>query len=192
MANPKFMSRIAGRMSKKSTKNIAQAHDHDDDSQDIWDDAIEEMENLDILGQHENEQIVDDNDGMGDGLGVPTEYSAHVQIDIITTFEGTVSTNDLVSKIKSHLKEALKNGMQQAADEMSLQSTDVKVMPIKLDLSVLDGDDVGLNEDPESGDDDELDTDGDPDEDEDDGVEAEDSSAASEAAYDDGDDDEDD
>jgi hypothetical protein len=217
MANVKSFVRVATRVAKSKAKFFTPSNvppEMADDELPSDDELIEEAfetpaedeSEITYDGVDSVEGVIDFDMGIeSDGLSIPTEYSCRMQIDMTATFEGTVSKADLIGKIKEHLKTALKSGMQKAAGEMSLQSTDVKVMPIQMDVAVLDGSEAGMDFPSPGGEVDEEDLDesgtdyelgdegsegadyGDPDDGssgEDDDDEDEGSSAASEAADD--------
>ena len=76
----------------------------------------------------------------------PTEYSCRIELSMTATFEGLVSREVLTSKVQSELKASIEAGMKAVSNDLSLQSTEVKVLPIVMDCSVVDESDGGMDD----------------------------------------------
>lgn len=76
--------------------------------------------------------------GFSDGLEDLTEYSSRIYLDLTVDFEGEIAQDLLLKTLKQKIRQSLQSGMQEAANELKLSSVKVKVMPIKVELSILD------------------------------------------------------
>ena len=129
--------RIAG--NKKPKRVFAQPELEEVSNEELIENMLD-GDSGDDIDQGADSGFVDEGDPNvhSDGLEVATEYSCHMTFDIMASFEGKTPKAELAAKIKECLKNAIQAGMQEAANELALSSTEVKVLPINMKLSVLD------------------------------------------------------
>jgi hypothetical protein len=79
-----------------------------------------------------------------DFLQPQTEYSCHVELSITAEFEGSVSKEELLTKLKSELTAALKKSMIITSKDFDLKPTGVNVRELKFDCAVnnVEGDEL--------------------------------------------------
>lgn len=67
-----------------------------------------------------------------------TEYSCRADVSISVDFEGRVSKNALLKKLKDELSSAIRAAVSIVAKDTGLDASSVKVQPIKFDCAVND------------------------------------------------------
>jgi len=106
------------------------------------DDAKDKLEEVEEIP-------ADDSEGYSltaDGLLVKTEYSFRIELVLTANFEGAVSSQQLVDKLKIELKSGLETAMQNVADDLSLDNVAVHVKPVDFALSINDNDEEAADE----------------------------------------------
>jgi hypothetical protein len=100
----------------------------------------------DIDESQDELEVGDDVDSELDITSATTEYACNVELLLNATFDGQVSKADLVSKLKAELQSAIESSMKVVSDDLGLNKTEVKVLPIKIDCSLIDESDLGADE----------------------------------------------
>ena len=67
-----------------------------------------------------------------------TEYACQIEVSMDATFEGNVSKQQLLRKMKSELVAAIKESATRVAREFDLESKGVRVQPLKFECAVND------------------------------------------------------
>jgi hypothetical protein len=143
----KYISRIAARVSSPSQDELDEAEygEESDEEYDGGTPAASEPSDMSPAVESPASEMdqgggaLDDIlEGLSDGLDGGTEYSSRIFFDMTVDFEGNVPQSELVATIKKNIRESLQKGMQEAANQLQLSAVSVKVMPIKMELSVID------------------------------------------------------
>lgn len=73
-----------------------------------------------------------------DMLRSTTEYSCRMDLSISADFEGQISKDKLIKKLKAEMTAAIKAAMGIVARDFGLESTGVRVQPVRVDCAMND------------------------------------------------------
>lgn len=139
-------SPMKGRYSMDRIAKTILAQDLEDDLEDDMDSSDEDMEEL-LEEEEDDDDVEEENPGdidinwvesESDPSSPSTEYSCRIELIMDATFEGSVTRDDLVSKLKDELKKSITSGMQATSNDLGLASVGVKVFPIVMECSAVD------------------------------------------------------